>query len=88
MLHKHSGVTQWTDRVIDWPGVTAPLPVTPLHTMLRWAIAFFVIALIAAVFGFTGIAAASAGIAKIIFFVAFAIFLLALIANLFRTSTV
>lgn len=37
--------------------------------MLRWAIGFFVIALIAALFGFTGIAAAAAGIAKILFFI-------------------
>ena len=35
--------------------------------MFSWAIAFFVIALIAAIFGFTGLAASAAGIAKIIF---------------------
>ena len=37
--------------------------------MLRWAITFFVVALIAAVLGFGGIAADSAWIAKILFFV-------------------
>jgi len=37
--------------------------------MLGWAITFLVIALIAAVFGFGGIAVASAGIAKVLFFV-------------------
>ncbi|MFA7441087.1 MAG: DUF1328 domain-containing protein [Sphingomonadaceae bacterium] len=37
--------------------------------MLKWAIAFFLVALIAAIFGFGGVATASAGIAKIIFFV-------------------
>ena len=36
--------------------------------MLGWAITFLIIALVAAVFGFTGIAAASAGIAKGLFF--------------------
>ena len=36
--------------------------------MLGWAITFLVIAIIAAVFGFGGIAA-SAGIAKLLFFV-------------------
>lgn len=36
--------------------------------MLRAAIAFFVIALIAALFGFGGIAAGATGIAKILFF--------------------
>jgi uncharacterized membrane protein YtjA (UPF0391 family) len=37
--------------------------------MLGWAITFLIIALIAAVLGFGGIAAASAGIAKILFVV-------------------
>ncbi len=36
--------------------------------MLHYAIVFFVIALIAALFGFGGIAAGAAGIAKILFF--------------------
>jgi len=35
--------------------------------MLRWARIFFVVALVAAVLGFTGIALAAAGIAKILF---------------------
>jgi len=45
---------------------------TPAHqepTMLHYAVVFFVIALIAALFGFGGIAAGAAGIAKILFFV-------------------
>jgi len=37
--------------------------------MLRWAVIFFVVALLAAVLGFTGIALAAAGIAKILFYV-------------------
>lgn len=37
--------------------------------MLYWAVVFFVIALVAAVFGFGGIAASAVGIAKILFFV-------------------
>ena len=37
--------------------------------MLYWAAVFFVIALAAAVFGFGGLAASAAGIAKILFFV-------------------
>ena len=36
--------------------------------MLRYAIIFFVIALIAAVFGFTGIAASAAGFAPILLY--------------------
>ncbi len=38
-------------------------------TLLRWALALFVISLIAALFGFTGIAEGSAEIAKFLFFV-------------------
>ena len=34
--------------------------------MLSWAITFFVLALIAAVFGFTGIAGTAAGIANVL----------------------
>lgn len=37
--------------------------------MLHWAAVFFVIALLAAIFGFGGIAASAAGVAKILFVV-------------------
>ena len=47
--------------------------------MLRLIIAFFVIALIAAIFGFGGIAAGAVEIAKIIFFFFIVLFLLSLI---------
>ncbi|HET6345502.1 MAG TPA: DUF1328 domain-containing protein [Myxococcota bacterium] len=36
--------------------------------MLRWSLIFFVIALIAAVFGFGGIASEAVGIGKVLFF--------------------
>jgi len=42
---------------------------TTINHMLSWAITFLVIALIAAVLGFGGIAGAAVGIAKILFFV-------------------
>lgn len=51
--------------------------------LLGWALTFFIIALIAALFGFTGIAAAATGIAKILFFVFLVIFLVLLVAGLF-----
>ena len=38
------------------------------ETVLGWAVTFLIIALVAAVFGFGGIAAPSAGIAKVLFF--------------------
>lgn len=50
--------------------------------MLRWAFLFLVIALIAALFGFGGIASAAAGIAKVLFFIAIAIFIIMLMAGL------
>ena len=42
-------------------------------SLLKWALAFFVIALIAAVFGFGNIAAGAADIAKVLFFIFIAI---------------
>jgi len=38
-------------------------------TMLHYAVVFFVIALVAALFGFGGIAAGAVGIAKVLFFI-------------------
>jgi uncharacterized membrane protein YtjA (UPF0391 family) len=54
--------------------------------MLRWALAFFVIAIIAAVFGFGGIAVAAAGIAKLLFFIFLVLFLVALLGGLVRRA--
>lgn len=47
--------------------------------MLKWALTFFVIAIIAALFGFTDIAHGAASIAKIIFFIFLVLFVGALI---------
>ena len=47
--------------------------------MLKWSATFLVIAIIAAIFGFTGIASGAVTIAKILFFVFMALFLGALI---------
>lgn len=47
--------------------------------MLKWAIIFFVIALIAGGLGFTGVAGASMGIAKILFWVGLVIAILLLV---------
>jgi uncharacterized membrane protein YtjA (UPF0391 family) len=47
--------------------------------MLGFAIAFFVISVIAAIFGFTGISVATAGIAKVLFFIFIVLFVLSLI---------
>jgi uncharacterized membrane protein YtjA (UPF0391 family) len=47
--------------------------------MLGWAILFFILAVVASIFGFGGMAAAFAGVAKILFFVFVILFILALI---------
>jgi uncharacterized membrane protein YtjA (UPF0391 family) len=54
--------------------------------MLRWSVTFFVIAIIAAIFGFGGIAAGAASIAKALFFIFLVLFVLTLVfgATLFR----
>ncbi len=52
--------------------------------MLSWAVTFFIIAIIAALFGFGGIAGASAGIAKILFFVFLALVVISLLVNALR----
>ena len=50
--------------------------------MLKWAVIFLIIALVAALFGFTDISAASAGIAKILFGIFLVLFLGAVIIGL------
>jgi uncharacterized membrane protein YtjA (UPF0391 family) len=50
--------------------------------MLKWALIFLVIGLIAGVLGFTTIAGASIAIAKFIFFIFIAIFVVLLILGL------
>lgn len=52
--------------------------------MLHMAAVFFVIALVAAVFGFGGIAAGAVEIAKILFFIFLVMFIVTLAMGLFR----
>jgi uncharacterized membrane protein YtjA (UPF0391 family) len=54
--------------------------------MLRYAAIFFVIAIVAAVFGFGGIAAGATEIAKILFFVFLVVFVITLLLGLFRRA--
>ena len=54
--------------------------------MLYWALTFLLVAILAAVFGFTGIAIASAGIAKLLFFVFLVLFVISLVAHLGRSG--
>ena len=52
-----------------------------VDVMLHYALVFLVIALIAAVFGFGGVAVAAAGIAKILFFLFIIAFVVSLIMH-------
>jgi uncharacterized membrane protein YtjA (UPF0391 family) len=58
-----------------------------VRTMLSWVVTFLVIALIAGVLGFGGLAGASIEIAKIIFFVAVVLFLVSAVVGLSRGRT-
>lgn len=51
--------------------------------MLKLALAFFLISLVAGFFGFSNVAAGSKQIAKFLFFIAIAIFLILLIFGVF-----
>lgn len=72
--------------------VSGPAPADspkPLEaTMLYWAAVFFIIAIIAAVFGFGGIAVGAAGIAKVLFFVFLVLFIVSLLTGVIRRPRV
>ena len=52
--------------------------------MLYWALMFLVIAILAAIFGFTGISLMAAGVAKILFFFFVILFVISLIMHAAR----
>lgn len=52
--------------------------------MLRWALAFFLVALLAALFGFTDLASGAAWIGRMLCFVFLACFVIAFTAGLVR----
>ncbi|HVZ68036.1 MAG TPA: DUF1328 domain-containing protein [Rhizomicrobium sp.] len=54
--------------------------------MLRWALVFLVIGLIAGILGFTSLAGASIAIAKFLFFIFLAVFVVLLIMGLAATG--
>lgn len=52
--------------------------------MLRLAIIFFIVAVVAAVFGFGGIAVGAAAFAKIFFYIFVVLFIISLLGHLMR----
>ena len=75
-----SGGVSWDHRLYDW---NLPEEKTKEQTVLKWALIFFVISLVAGFFGFTGVASGARSIAKVFFFIAIAIFLIILIFGVF-----
>jgi len=56
------------------------------QAMLYWSLMFLIVALVAAVFGFGGIASTAAGIAQILFIVALVLFVVSLFAGITRRN--
>ncbi len=55
--------------------------------MLYWALMFLVVALVAAVFGFGGIASTATGMAQILFLVALVLFVVSMFAGFVRRNS-
>jgi uncharacterized membrane protein YtjA (UPF0391 family) len=51
-------------------------------TLLKWALIFFLVSIVAGILGFTGISAASADVARFLFYIFVVIFLVLLILGL------
>jgi uncharacterized membrane protein YtjA (UPF0391 family) len=52
--------------------------------MLQWALTFLLIALVAGLFGFGGVAVVAADFARVLFFLFLVLFLVTLASSLFR----
>ncbi len=56
--------------------------------MLRWAVIFLVIAIVAGILGFAGLMVAAAGIAKLLFYPFLILFLITLVSGLVNRNKV
>jgi uncharacterized membrane protein YtjA (UPF0391 family) len=69
--------------------ITHVMALTHWNTiMLSWALAFFILAIIAGVLGFGGIAAGAAGIAKILFFLFIVLLVISLVTGGIRRKNI
>jgi len=55
---------------------------TEIMSLLKWALIMLVVSLVAALFGFTDLAAASAEVARVLFYIFLVIFLVLLVLGL------
>ncbi|HUI21863.1 MAG TPA: DUF1328 domain-containing protein [Methylocella sp.] len=55
-----------------------------MGNLLYWAVVFLIVAVLAAIFGFGGVAGTAMAGAKILFWVAIALFVIALIGDVLR----
>ncbi len=55
--------------------------------MLKWAVIFFVISVVAGVFGFTGVAAGAQSVAKLLFYLFIVLFLIVLVFGVIAGQT-
>jgi uncharacterized membrane protein YtjA (UPF0391 family) len=53
-----------------------------MSTILKWALIMFLVSLVAALFGFTDLSAASADVARVLFYVFLVIFVVLLVLGL------
>jgi uncharacterized membrane protein YtjA (UPF0391 family) len=56
--------------------------------MLKWALFFFLVSIVAGIFGFTNIAAGARTIARVLFFIALAIMLVFLVLGLLAGAVI
>jgi uncharacterized membrane protein YtjA (UPF0391 family) len=59
-----------------------------MSTLLKWALIMFIVSLVAALFGFTNLSAASADVARMLFYVFLVIFLVLLVLGLLAARSV
>jgi uncharacterized membrane protein YtjA (UPF0391 family) len=56
--------------------------------VIKWAIIFFIVSVIAGFFGFTGVASGARTIAKVLFFIALVAFVIVLVFGVFLGTLV
>jgi uncharacterized membrane protein YtjA (UPF0391 family) len=56
--------------------------------MLKWAILFFIVSVVAGYFGFTGVSSGAKSIAKVLFVIAIVTFLIVLVFGVFMGTLI